>query len=95
MVGENYQGLKKPHSFFSSRKEKRAMSWGQAMLQEPSGKDGCDDINSPAVRHFLSGLGSWREDLDGIDRGSARGKLLFRWHWLWRGGGSFLFENIG
>jgi hypothetical protein len=28
MVGENYQGLKKPNSFFSSRKEKRAMTWG-------------------------------------------------------------------
>ena len=71
------------------------MSWGQAMLQEPSGKYGCDDINSSAVLHFLCGLGAWREDLDGIDRVSARGKLLLRWHWLGWGGGSFLFENIG
>ena len=94
MVGENYQRLEKPNSFFFFKK-KGAMSWGQTMLQEPSEKVGCDHINSLAVRRYLCVLGAWREDLVGIDRGSARGSLLFPWHWLGWGGGSFLFENIG
>ena len=72
-MGRIIKNWRHPIPFFSSRKEKRAMSWGQAMLQEPSMKDGCDHINSSAVLHFLCGLGSWREELVGIDRGSTRG----------------------